>query len=128
MQLKDIMTRDVEVIHPEATVQEAAEKMQKLDVGPLPVCDGKRLVGILTDRDITVRSVARGDNPMLAKVGKAMTPDIIFCYEDDDVQKAAQVMKDKQIRRLPVLNRNKELVGIVSLGDLADDTGDERLA
>ena len=77
MQLKDIMTREVQVIHPDATLQEAAEKMRDLDVGPLPVCDGDRLQGMLTDRDITVRSTAKGDNPMMAKVRTAMTPAVL---------------------------------------------------
>jgi len=126
MQLKDAMTPGVEVVHPETTLQEAAETMRRLDVGPLPVCDGDRLVGMLTDRDITVRAVAEGCDPTTTPVREAMTPEIIHCFEDQDVQEAARLMAQYQIRRLPILNRNKRLVGMVSLGDLAVSTGDQR--
>lgn len=128
MQLKDVMTRGVEVVPPDTTLKEAAEKMRKLDVGPLPVCDGERLLGMLTDRDITVRAVAEGRNPTATKVREVMTPDIIYCFEDQDVREAARLMEKHQIRRLPILSRDKRLVGIVSLGDLAVGTGDQKLA
>ena len=128
MQLKEIMTHGVDVIPPDATVKEAAEKMKKLDVGPMPVCDGERLVGILTDRDITIRAVAEGRDPSMTKVRDVMTPEIVYCFEDQDVKDAAILMEEKQIRRLPILNHNKWLVGIVSLGDLAVGTGDQKLA
>jgi len=126
MQLKEIMSRDVEVVRPDSTIQEAAEKMRALDVGPLPVCDGDRLVGMITDRDITVRATAEGAEPFSTRVGDVMTAEMVFAFEDDDIEKAAQMMRDKQVRRLAVLNRDKQLVGIVALGDLAVDTGDER--
>jgi CBS domain-containing protein len=128
MQLKDIMTHGVEVTSPEATLQEAAEKMRRLDVGPLPVCDGERLVGMLTDRDITVRTVAEGCDPTTTTVREAMTPEIVYCFEDQDIQEAARLMEQYQIRRLPILNRDKRLVGMVSLGDLAVSSGDQPLA
>jgi CBS domain-containing protein len=128
MQLKDVMTREVEVIRPDATLHEAAEKMKTLDVGPLPVCDRDRLVGMITDRDITVRATAQGWVPGLTKVRDVMTQDVTYCFEDQDVEEAARLMEEKQIRRLVVLNRDKRLVGIVSLGDLAVRTGDEELA
>ena len=128
MQLKDIMTPEVEVISPEATIQEAAQRMQNLDVGPLPVCDGDRLVGILTDRDITVRVVAAGYNPTTTKVREAMTAEIIYGFEDQDIQEAARLMEQYQIRRLPILNRDKRLVGIAALGDLAVRTANPALA
>lgn len=128
MQLKDVMTRGVEVVPPDTMLKEAAEKMRKLDVGPLPVCDGERLLGMLTDRDITVRAVAEGCNPTTTKVREVMTPDIIYCFEDQDVREAARLMENHQIRRLPILSREKRLVGIVSLGDLAVGTGDQKLA
>jgi CBS domain-containing protein len=128
MQLKDVMTRDVEVIHPDAPIEEAAAKMKALDVGPVPVCDGDRLLGILTDRDITVRATAAGRDPKATKVREVMTPEVVYCFEDQDVREAARLMQEKQIRRLVVLNRDKRLVGIVALGDLAVETGDERLA
>jgi CBS domain-containing protein len=128
MQLKDVMTRQVEVVSPNATLEEAARKMKDLDVGPIPVCDGDRLVGMITDRDLTVRATAAGKNPDATQVRDVMTPDVIYCFEDEDVRKAAELMQQRQIRRLVVLNRQKRLVGIVSLGDLAVDVGDEVLA
>jgi len=124
MQLKDIMTRDVEVIAPDQSLQLAAEKMRALDVGPLPVCDGDRLVGVLTDRDIVVRGTAEGRDPFTTTVREVMTDDVVYAFEGDDVRHAAQMMRDKQIRRLLVLDRDRRLVGIVSLGDLAVDAGD----
>jgi CBS domain-containing protein len=102
--------------------------MAALDVGPLPVCKGDELIGMLTDRDITVRAVAEGLDPKTTKVYEVMTPEIIFTYEDEDTGLAAQLMTEHQIRRLVVLNRNKRLVGIVSLGDLAVHTGDVQQA
>jgi len=129
MQVKDVMTHGAECISPNETLQQAAQKMKNLDVGPLPVCgEGDRLVGILTDRDIVVRAVAEGRDARSTHVRDVMTEGICYCFEDDDVSGAAQQMKDKQIRRLVVLNRDKRLVGIVSLGDLATETGDEHLA
>lgn len=128
MQVKDVMTSNVEVIHPDAMLQDAARKMKDLDVGSLPVCDGQRLVGTITDRDITIRAIAEGRNPTATPVRSSMTPEVIYCFEDQAVTEAAKLMKEKQIRRLPILNREKRLVGIVSLGDLAVDTGDESMA
>jgi CBS domain-containing protein len=126
MQVKDVMTRGVECVSPDTPLQEAARKMRDLDVGPLPVCDNDRLAGMLTDRDITVRAVADGRDPKSAKVRDAMSEGINYCFEEDDVEQAARVMRERQVRRLAVLNRDKRLVGIVSLGDLAVETrGDE---
>jgi CBS domain-containing protein len=122
------MTPGVEVIHPRSTVAEAAEKMKDLDVGILPVCDGDRLMGMLTDRDIVVRIIADQRDPKQTTVIDAMTPQVAYCFEDEDVQEAAMLMVDKQIRRLPVLNRDKRLVGIVSLGDLAVQTKNTQLS
>lgn len=122
MNAKDIMTEDVEVVAPETSLYEAARKMSEFDVGALPVCDGERLVGMLTDRDLTVRAVAVGRDPRTAQVRDAMTPEITYCFEDQSVTEAERIMAVKQIRRLPVLNRDKRLVGIVSLGDLATKT------
>lgn len=121
MQLRDVMTRRVEVIRPDATIQEAAQKMKNLDVGPIPVCDGDRLQGMLTDRDITVRAIAEGKDPTQTQVSEVMTPEVIYCFEDQDVADAARIMRERQIRRLMVLNRGKRLVGIVSLADLATE-------
>jgi CBS domain-containing protein len=93
MQLKEIMTPHVEVIHPDASVQEAAQKMKGLDVGPLPVCTGARLEGMLTDRDITVRVVAEGWDPKTTKVQDVMTTEVIYAFEDQDVAEAARLME-----------------------------------
>jgi CBS domain-containing protein len=128
MNISDIMTRDVEVVNPNASLQTAAQKMKDLEVGSLPVCDGKRLLGMITDRDITIRATAAGKNPTTTAVNDTMSPGITYCFEDQDVNEAAQVMEEKQIRRLPILNRQKKLVGIVSLGDLAVDGGNRMVA
>jgi len=125
MKLQDIMTSKPECIRPDTTLQEAARKMRDLDVGPLPVCgDDDRLAGMITDRDITVRAVAEGKDPTTTRVREVMTQEIIYGFEDQDVEEAARIMKERQVRRLVVLNRDKRLVGIVSLGDLATETGD----
>jgi len=128
MQVKDVMTTSIETIHPNSSLQEAAERMKTLDVGPLPVCDGDELLGMITDRDIIVRAIAEGFGTNMGKVADVMTQGVVYCFEDQDVREAAQLMKENQIRRLVVLNRDKRLVGIVSLGDLAVATGDEKLA
>src|SRR5688572_5432715 len=101
--------------------------MKSMDVGSLPVCDGRRLLGMVTDRDLASRVLAEGRDPNATPVKDAMTPDVCFAFEDDDVQRAAEIMKERQIRRLPVLDREKHLVGIVALGDIAT-TGKDRLS
>jgi CBS domain-containing protein len=128
MQVKDVMTRGAQCVSPDVTLQDAARTMKALDVGPLPVCDHDRLVGMVTDRDIVVRAVAEGRDPRTAKVREAMTEGIAYCYEDDDVSDAARLMRQQQIRRLAVLNRDKRLTGIVSLGDLAVESGTREVA
>jgi CBS domain-containing protein/sporulation protein YlmC with PRC-barrel domain len=124
VQVKDIMTRNVEVVHPEATLWEAAQKMAALDVGMLPVCSGDQLVGMLTDRDITVRATAEGRDPKTTRVHEVMTPEVVYVFENDDVSEAARIMMEQQVRRLVVLNQSKQLAGIISLGDLAVHAGD----
>jgi len=129
MKVKDVMTKGAECVRPDDTLQEAARKMKTLDIGPLPVCgDNDRLAGMLTDRDIVVRAVAEGRDVRTAKVRDAMSEGISYCFEDDDVTEAARQMRDKQIRRLAVLNRDQRLTGIVSLGHLAVETGDKALS
>lgn len=128
MQVKDIMTPQVEVIHPDATLTEAAEKMSRLGVGPLPVCDDEQLVGMITDRDITVRATAKGSDPNMITVHEVMTPEVVYCMEDQSVETAAEMMEMLQIRRVLVLNHDMRLVGIVSLGDLAVETRGQKLA
>jgi CBS domain-containing protein len=127
MQIKDIMTKNPEVIAPDAPLQEAAEKMDSLNVGSLPVCDGQKLLGMITDRDIVVRATARGGDSSSTAVRDVMSRDVVYCYEDDDVAQAALVMEDKQIRRLPIMSRDNRLVGILALGDLAVDAQYEKL-
>jgi len=124
MLLRDVMTRQVECISPDETIQAAARKMRDLDVGPMPVCENDRLTGMLTDRDIAVRCAAEGHDPKACRVRDEMTHDVVYGFEDQTIEQAEQIMREKQIRRLLVLNRNKRLVGIVSLGDLAIRTGD----
>ena len=101
--------------------------MKQLDVGSLPVCENERMVGMLTDRDITVRCVSEGFDPRTDLVREVMTPQVVYCFEDQNVTEAAKLMKEKQIHRLAVLNRQKRLTGIVALGDLAVEAGNEQL-
>jgi CBS domain-containing protein len=119
MKIKDIMTEDVEIVSPSDTLQAAAQKMLDCDCGILPVGDNDRLVGMISDRDIAMRAVASGMDPCACTVAEVMSRDVKYCYEDDTDAELAQIMKDLQVKRLPVLNRQKRLVGIVSLGDLA---------
>lgn len=128
MLIKNIMTRDVEVVRPDSGLQEAASKMKSLNIGSLPVCDGNKIQGMITDRDIAIRAVAEGLDIAQTKVADVMTDDLIYCFDDQPVSEAAGVMQRHQIRRLPIVNRSKELVGIISLGDLAVDTENTNLA
>ena len=122
------MTRNVEVVRPNSSVQDAASKMKSLDIGSLPVCDGSKIHGMITDRDIVIRAVAEGRDSTQTKVADVLTDNLIYCFEDQSVQEAADAMQQYQIRRLPIVNRDKELVGIISLGDLAVDTDNAKLA
>jgi CBS domain-containing protein len=128
MQVSEVMTRGVECVQPDDSLQGAAEAMSQLNVGVLPVCENDRLLGTITDRDITIRATAEGVDPTVARVRDAMTRKLFFCFDDQDVVEAANLMKEKQVRRLIVVNRANRLVGIVSLGDLATETGDSHLA
>lgn len=127
MKVSKILTKNPQVISPEATICEAARTMRQFDIGMLPVCDGQRLVGSVTDRDLVIRAVADGADPFKTRVREVMTPKIFYCFEEDDLERAAKIMEDQQIRRLPVLNVAKRLVGIISLGDLAIRSRDEEL-
>ncbi|HEY8606139.1 MAG TPA: CBS domain-containing protein [Noviherbaspirillum sp.] len=118
--IAEVMTRDVRSVTPQETIRRAAEMMDELNVGALPVCDGERLVGMITDRDITVRAVAAGVPPDTAQVGEVMSVQVRWCFEDQPVDEVMQQMADTQIRRVPVVDQNTHsLIGIVSLGDLA---------
>jgi CBS domain-containing protein len=122
MRVSEAMTRDVYIANPEETIQQAARAMAGIDVGALPVGDDDRLVGMITDRDIAIRGIAEGRGPD-AKVGEIMTKDVKYCFDDQDVEDVTLNMGDIQVRRLPVLNRDKRLVGILSLGDVAITAG-----
>jgi CBS domain-containing protein len=117
--IADVMTRGVEVIAPDATLQMAAKMMDDLNVGALPVCDNRRLVGMITDRDITVRATASDLRPSEVRVSDIMTEHPRWCLESQTLEEVAQQMSDIQVRRIPVLDEDKELIGIVSLGDIA---------
>jgi CBS domain-containing protein len=119
MRVNEVMTSGVQIASPEDTLQHAAQVMERLDFGMLPVGENDRLVGTLTDRDITIRAVARGLPPAQCKVREIMTHEVKYVYDDMSVEEAAANMSNLQVRRLPVVDRDKRLVGIVSLGDLA---------
>jgi CBS domain-containing protein len=121
--IAQVMTRNVEVVGPDETLQRAAQMMGELNVGSLPVCSGRQLLGIITDRDITVRATAAGLVPSEACVSDVMSDSVQCCAEGDSTDSVMQTMGDTQIRRVPVLNDDQELVGIVSLGDLATRQG-----
>ena len=126
MKVSEVMTRDVQLIEPTQTIRDAAKLMAELDAGIMPVREGDRLVGMITDRDIAVRAVAEGKGPD-TPVREVMTDDVKYCFEDDDTGDVARNMADIQVRRLPVLTRDKRLVGIISLGDMAVTDGSGRV-
>jgi CBS domain-containing protein len=126
--IRDVMTPRPRVIQPDATVADAASLMRRLDVGALPVCDGTRLIGMLTDRDITTRATAEGRDPYLTAVRDVMSPGVAWATEDDLVEEAARIMREHQIRRLPIVDERHSLVGVVSLGDLATEVNDDEMS
>ncbi len=128
MLISEIMTREVASIGPDDTLQLAAAKMKDLGVGPLPVCENQSVVGMVTDRDIAVRAVAQGLDPTTTRVRAVMSSEIVCCYCDQEVDVAARLMELKQIRRVMVMDRDKKLVGIVTLADLAVEAVDTRRA
>ena len=119
MIISEVMTRDVRIVSPDDSLESAAQLMEEQDFGSLPVAENDRLVGMLTDRDITIRAVARGLIPRECTVREVMSEEVKYVYDDESVRDVAIVMGDLHVRRLPVLDRAKRLVGIVSLGDLA---------
>ncbi len=118
MRVGECMTRDVKMVNPDQSLREAAVTMAAIDAGALPVADGDRLVGMITDRDIAVRGVAEGKGPD-ARVRDVMSSEVKYCFDDEKIEDVLENMGDLQLRRLPVLNRDKRLVGIIALGDLA---------
>jgi len=125
--IRDVMTRDVEVIRPNDTLREAARMMRDLDVGPIPVCDGQRVQGMITDRDIVVRAIAEALDPAQTRVADIMTKGIEFCFDDDQAEDVLERMAEQQLRRFIVVDRDKKLVGIVALGDLAGSESGQRV-
>src|SRR6056297_257678 len=121
MNIHDLMTKDVELIDPGTTLREAAERMRDQDIGAIPVGENDRLVGMVTDRDIVTRGVASDRPPGECTVREVMSDGIYYCFEDEDAHRANDVMAEHKVRRLPVLNRDKRLVGIVAMADLARD-------
>jgi CBS domain-containing protein len=118
--IQDLMTQDVQFISPDETVRRAAQIMDEFNIGAVPVCDGKKLVGMITDRDITIRSTAAGQDPTKTRVGDVMSTDVRTCYATQAVDEVLEEMGDVQIRRVPVIDQaSHTLVGIVSLGDMA---------
>ena len=117
MKVSEAMTRDVRVASPNETIRDAARIMAEIEAGALPVGENDRLVGVITDRDIAVRAVAQGKAPT-TKIRDVMSHEVLYCYDDQDVDDVAKNMGDVQVRRLPVVNRDKRLVGIISLGDV----------
>jgi CBS domain-containing protein len=125
--ISEVMTRNVMFVSPQENLQRAAQMMDDLNVGALPVCDGERLVGMITDRDITVRATSVGTAPGDARVEEAMSTDVRWCFEDQPLDEVMQQMADSQIRRVPVVSHDEahRLIGIVALGDLATRTADD---
>ncbi len=121
LKIRETMTQKVRIVGPDQSIADAARVMAECDTGALPVGEDDRLVGVITDRDIAVRSVALGKSPD-TRVREAMSKEVLYCFEDEDVEHVAKNMSDLKVRRLPVLNRKKRLVGIVSIGDLAQST------
>jgi len=119
MKIREIMTTNVECISPEASLKELATKMKTLDVGFVPICDNDRLAGTVTDRDIVVRGIAGGVDVATGKAKDVMTKDVHWCFEDQDVKEVAELMRDKEVRRMLILNKDKRLVGVVSIGDIS---------
>ena len=127
MRVRDAMTPDVQLCTPEDTLKDAAEAMAALDCGLLPVTENDRLVGMISDRDIAIRGVAMGRGPD-ARVRDVMTTDVKYCFEDQDIEEITMNMGDIQVRRLPVMSRDKRLVGIIALGDIATKNSGDRTA
>ena len=125
MKVSELMTPDVELVQPDDTLHTAAKMMADLDTGALPVGENDKLVGMITDRDITIRAVAEGRDPDQTKVRDAMSEHIRFCFEDEDTREVGRKMSEWAVRQLPVLNRDKRLVGIISVGDLATGGADQ---
>jgi CBS domain-containing protein len=126
MLVSEVMTRDVDLVAPDTTLQDVARKMRERDIGSLPVVEDEKLVGMVTDRDIVVNVIADSGDCTSARAREAMSERLLYCYDDQSVDEVLANMGDVQVRRLPVVNRSKRLVGIVSLGDLAKQGSSRR--
>jgi CBS domain-containing protein len=124
MKVSDVMTPEVEAVKPDDTLRTAAELMADLDSSALPVGENDLLIGVITDRDITIRAVVEGRDPEKTTVRQAMSPEVLYCFDDENVADVSQKMGEWWVRRLPVVNQDKRLIGIVSLGDLAGGTAE----
>jgi CBS domain-containing protein len=122
MKVNEMMTHDVKLASPDDTIEQAAKMMAKIDAGAIPVGDHDQLVGMITDRDMAVRALAKGKGPR-TKIRDVMTDEVLYCFEDEEVDHVARNMSEVKVRRLPVVNREKRLIGIVSLGDVASEQG-----
>jgi len=119
MKVREIMTSNVECLAPDASLKDIAQEMKSLDVGFIPVCENDRLVGTVTDRDIVIRAVAEGTDINTCKARNIMSREIIYAFDDDDVKTVAEKMREKDVRRILILDKEKRLVGVVSIGDIS---------
>ena len=124
MKLSEVMSRDVQIANPDDTLAEAAVRMSENEVGALPVCNGRKVLGMITDRDLVVRGLARHLDPETTQVQRCMTEGVQWCFDDEDVEAAARKMAEHQLRRLIVVDRDKNLVGMVALADVARAASD----
>ena len=125
MLIKEVMSKDPEYASPSNTLQEVADRMRDLNVGMIPVGDGIKLKGAITDRDIVIRSTAEGQDPTQVRVSDVMTAEVLYAFEDQELDEAVKMMKKEQVRRLIILNRDKDMTGILAIGDIAHRTHDE---
>ena len=128
MKISEIMSRNVECIESDTSIKDAAEKMRVLDIGFLPVCEAGHVIGTLTDRDITIRHVADGQNPYRVKARDILTPNVLYCFEDQDLEEVGRYMQEHEVRRVLIFDLTEQLVGIVSLGDISKAVGEQHLA
>src|SRR5687768_13156166 len=128
MEVRQIMSSDVERITQDTTLQDAAQRMKTRDVGFLPVCEGDRVLGTLTDRDIIIRGVARGVDVRQTSAKDVMSKDVFYCYVDEDIEDVAEAMSEKQVRRMIIMDHDERIVGVVSLGDIAKADTDEQVS
>lgn len=119
MKARDIMTTNVECLAPDASLREVASRMKSLDVGFIPLCENDKLFGTVTDRDIVIRAIAEGRDVESTKARDVMSADVFYCFEDDSVETVAKKMQEKEVRRILILDKNKRLTGVISLGDIS---------